>query len=99
MSEPAWDRLLELLDQFAGNPNLPLSADVERTFATLCAQAIEDGSVDRELHLPDAARWLTGLVAAFRVVRQAHPEVAPDDDLAVLRVIATRWLHPARLDR
>ena len=99
MTEPAWDRLLDLLERFASNPNLPLSDDVERTFAALCTQAIEEGSVDRELHLPDTARWLTGLVAAHRVVRQAHPEVPPDDDVAVLRIIVTRWLHPARLNR
>ena len=56
MSDTAWDQLLDLIDHFAANPDLPLSPDVERTFATLCAQAIEDGSVDRELHVADTAR-------------------------------------------
>jgi hypothetical protein len=99
VTDPAWDRLLDLLERFASNPNLPLVDDVERTFAALCGQAVEEGSVDRELHLQDTSKWLIGLVAAHRVVRQAHPEVPPDHDLAVLRVIVTRWLHPARLDR
>jgi hypothetical protein len=96
MTDTAWDRLLDLLDHFAASPDLPLSADVERTFATLCEQATADGSVDRELHVEDTARWLVGLVIAHRAVRDAHPEVAPDDDLAVLRVVVTRWLHRAR---
>jgi hypothetical protein len=39
MTDTAWDRLLDLLDHFAAKPDLPLSSDVERTFATLCAQA------------------------------------------------------------
>lgn len=96
MTNSAWDRLLDLLDHFAANPDLPLSPDVERTFATLCTQAIGDGSVDRELHVEDAARWLTGLVVAHRAVREAHPELPPDADLGVLRVVVTRWLHPTR---
>lgn len=96
INDTAWDRLLDLLDHFAGNPDLPLSPDVERTFAALCAQATEDGSVDRELHVEDTARWLTGLVVAHRAIRDTHPEVPPDADLGVLRVVVTRWLHPAR---
>lgn len=98
MNDTAWDRLVDLLDHFAANPDLPLTADVERTLAALCDQAISDGAVDRELHVEGAARWLVGLVIAHRAVREAHPEVDPDDDLGVLRVVVTRWLHPARLD-
>lgn len=95
-TDTAWDRLLDLLDHFAGKPDLPLSHDVERTLAALCAQAIDDGSVDRELHVDDTARWLVGLVVAHRAIRDAHPEVSPEADLGVLRVVVTRWLHPAR---
>ena len=96
MNETAWDRLLDLLDHFAADPDLAVTSDVERTFAALCAEAIADGSVDRELHVDDTARWLGGLVVAHRAVRNAHPELPDDADLAVLRVVVTRWLHPAR---
>jgi hypothetical protein len=96
VTDTAWDRLLDQLDHLAGNPDLPLSPGVERTFATLCAQAIGDGSVDRELHVEDAARWLAGLIVAHRAVREAHPDLPPDADLGMLRVMVTRWLHPAR---
>jgi hypothetical protein len=94
--DTAWDRLLDLLDHFAARPELPLGADVEATFAALCWEAVEDGVVDRELHVPDVSRWLTGLVVAHRVVRDTHPHVDADSDLADLRLIVTRWLHPAR---
>lgn len=98
-SDTAWDRLLDLIDHLAGTPEFPLPEDIENVFAGLCEEAARDGSVDRELHAIDTARWLAGLVSAHRYVRAAHPEVAADDDLAVLRVIVTRWLHPARVDR
>ena len=100
-SEPsgtAWDRLLDLIDHLAGTPENPLPDDLANQFAGLCEEAARDGSVDRELHPLDTARWLAGLIDAHRAVRSAHPEVAPDVDLAVLRVIVTRWLHPARVD-
>ncbi|MEJ7635959.1 hypothetical protein [Aeromicrobium sp.] len=99
MTETAWDRLLDLVDHLADNPHLPVAAEGERTFAALCTQAIADGSVDRELHADDTARWLAGLVIAYRAVREAHPDVPSDDDLGMLRVIITRWLHPARPGR
>jgi hypothetical protein len=98
-SETAWDQLLDRIDHLAGTPDKPLPDDLENQFAGMCEEAARDGSVDRELHAIDTARWLAGLLAAHRSVRSAHPEVAPDDDLAVLRVIVTRWLHPARVDR
>lgn len=95
----AWDQLLDTIDHLAANPDTALDDRVERTFAVLCSAAVEAGSVDRELHVDDTARWLRAMVAAHRDVRGAHPEVAADDDLAVLRLIATRWLHPHRLDQ
>lgn len=94
-----WDRLLDLIDHFADRPALPLDDDSERTFASLCEAATEDGDIDRELKPHDVGRWLTGLVATHRLLRQAHPEIESDDDLAVLRTIVTRWLHPARPGR
>jgi hypothetical protein len=96
-SETAWDRLLDLIDHLAGEPDNPLPDDLENQFATLCEEAARDGSVDRELHTSDTARWLAGLLDAHRAIRSAHPDNAADDDLAVLRVIVTRWLHPARV--
>jgi hypothetical protein len=98
MTDTAWDRLLDLIDHLAGTPETPLPDDIENVFAGMCEEAARDGSVDRELHAIDTARWLAGLVTAHRAVRAAHPEVRADDDLAVLRVIVTRWLHPARVD-
>jgi hypothetical protein len=97
MTETAWDRLLDLIDHLANSAEVP--DDIEDVFADLCEEATRDGSVDRELHPADTARWLAGLIEAHRAVRAAHPGVAADDDLAVLRVIVTRWLHPARPDR
>jgi hypothetical protein len=97
-AEP-WDELLDLIDHLAGDPDVALGTDVERRFAALCSKAIEAGEVDRELHVDDTARWLTALLAAHRVAREAHPDVPADDDGAVLRLIVTRWLHPHRLDQ
>lgn len=94
--ESAWDRLLELVDHLAADPSAAAGPDVERTFATLTAQAIEDHDVDIELHADDVARWLSGLITAYHAVRAAHIDVDPDTDLADLRRIITRWLHPAR---
>ena len=74
-----------------------LDGSVEHTFATLIVEAIEGGDVDGELHVDDTARWLCAMLAAHRATREAHPDVAADDDLAVLRLIVTRWLHPHRL--
>ncbi len=98
-SDTAWDRLFDLIDHLASDATAALPGDIENVFAGLCEDAARDGSVDRELHAIDTARWLAGLIEAHRIVRAAHPEVAADVDLAVLRVVVTRWLHPARVDR
>jgi hypothetical protein len=94
--DSAWDRMLDLIDHLAAAPERPLGPDVEQTFAELSTQARADGDIDAELHVDNVARWLTGLVAAHRAVRAAHPEVDADAHLADLRRIVTRWLHPAR---
>lgn len=94
--ESAWDSLLELLEQLATETDLTITDDVEQTFARLAQQAADDGVIDRELHVPDIARWLCGLAIAHREVRRRHLEAGRDDDLGPLLVIATRWLHPAR---
>ncbi|MBC7631282.1 hypothetical protein [Aeromicrobium sp.] len=99
MIDTAWDRLLDMIDHYADNPDRPVTVELEHTLAGLCVEAAREGSIDRELHMLATARWLSGLVAAHRVIRAMHPEVSPDDDLAVLRVIVTRWLHPARPGR
>jgi hypothetical protein len=95
----AWDRLLDLVDHLATHPVAPPTSELEVTLAALVSEAVVDRSVDRELHVPDTARWLAGLVAGHRAVRDAHPEIDADTDLAVLRLIITRWLHPARPGR
>ena len=93
----AWDRLLTLIEHLATQRDVEPPEDLENQFAGLCEEGARDGSIDRELHAIDTARWLVGLLAAHQSVRSNHPEVASDDDLAYLLVIATRWLHPARL--
>lgn len=98
MSPEPWDQLLDLIDHLAADPDLVLDENVERTFADMCTRAIDAGAADPELHINDTARWLTAMLAAHRVAREAHPEVPADDDGAVLRLIITRWLHPHRLD-
>lgn len=94
--DSAWDTMLDLLERLAMDPDLPVDADTELRFAELAQQAMADDTIDRELHLADVARWLCGLAVAHRVVRGAHPQGGPDGDLGPLRVIVTRWLHPAR---
>lgn len=94
--DSAWDRILDLIDHLAADPNRLVGPEIEHAFATLAEQAVADHDIDGELHVPDVARWLTGLVTAHRAVRAAHPEVEADTDLANLRRIATRWLHPPR---
>ena len=94
--DTAWDRLLDLVDHLAATPERPIGPDVEQDFAELARQAQLDGDVDGELHVDDVARWLAGLTTAHRSVRTNHPEIDPDTELAGLRRIVTRWLHPAR---
>ncbi|MET0449682.1 MAG: hypothetical protein ABW004_14800 [Aeromicrobium sp.] len=94
--DSAWDQLLDLLDQLAADPQQPVDRGVEARLAALSAEAQRDGDVDGELHVADTARWLAGLATAHRTVRANHPEVDADTDLADLRRIVTRWLHPAR---
>nr|MCW2727712.1 hypothetical protein [Aeromicrobium sp.] len=94
--DSAWDRLLELVDHLAADATAAGDPGVERAFAALTAEAIEARDIDIELHTADVARWLTGLVAAYHVIRATHVDVDADADLADLRRIITRWLHPAR---
>ncbi|MET0931506.1 MAG: hypothetical protein ABWX74_18440 [Aeromicrobium sp.] len=94
--DSAWDRLLDLLDQLAADPGRPIDDATESAFAELTTAAQQVGDIDGELHVIDVTRWLAGLATAHRAVRSSHPEVDPDTDLADLRRIVTRWLHPAR---
>ncbi|MDR7085958.1 hypothetical protein J2X11_000797 [Aeromicrobium panaciterrae] len=97
MSAEAWDEVLDTIDHLAVDPEAVLDGSVEQAFATLILKGIENGTVDGELHVDDTARWLCAILVAHRAARDAHPDVAADDDLAVLRLIVTRWLHPHRL--
>lgn len=94
--DSAWDRLLDLIDHLAATPERPIGPDVEQAFVELATRAQEDGDIDGELHVDDVARWLTGLATAHRAVRANHPDIDADTDLAGVRRIVTRWLHPAR---
>ena len=96
--EAPYERLLELVDRLACDRDVVIGHDVERTLEQLVIEALADGSVDRELHLPDVVRWLTALAHGYRAIRVDHPEVERDTELALLRLLITRWLHPARRD-
>lgn len=94
MPESAFEQLLDHLDQWSSDAStLP---DLE-TLRVLLEAGRADGSVDGELHADDTARWLVGIVTGARRVIDARA-VPVDDDLAQLRQLVTRWLHPARLD-
>lgn len=94
--DSAWDRLLDLVDHLAADATAAADPAVELTFATLAAEAIAAHDIDLELRADDVARWLTGLVSAYHLVRASNPGGDADTDLADLRRILTRWLHPAR---
>ncbi len=94
--DSSWDRLLDLIDHLAAQPTQPVDHDIETRLQSLCAESMADGYIDSELDARDSARWLGGLLVAYRTLRESHPHVDPDDELADLRRIATRWLHPAR---
>lgn len=96
--EAPYERLLELVDRLATDPDLAIGHDVERTLEQTVIEALADGSVDRELHLPDVVRWLTAVVHGHRALRVDHPQVEGDTELALMRLLITRWLHPARRD-
>ena len=90
-----WDDLLTTIDTLALTDQ-PLSTDTEAHLVRLIEQGQQDRSIDRELRPDVTARWLVGLALAQRALRE-HASVDDLDDAAQLRMIATRWLHPARL--
>ena len=94
--ESAWERMLDTVEQLADHPDHPIDTDVDARLAELATQAMSDGDIDGELHVPDVVRWLSVLALGHRAVRAARPGVDPESDLGNLRRIATRWLHPAR---
>lgn len=95
----AWDELLDAVDHLAADPGGALDHSAEERLVVGITRAVDEGDVDRELHVDDTARWLTAMLVAHRAVREQHPEVSADRELALLRLIVTRWLHPHRLDQ
>ncbi|WP_375000592.1 hypothetical protein [Aeromicrobium sp. CTD01-1L150] len=91
-----WDRLLDRLDELACAPH-ELPDDLESEISALLLAAMRDGMADRELDPADSARWLATLLRTLTVLQPQ--EARADDTLSTLRVIVTRWLHPARLDQ
>jgi len=89
----AWDDLVGMVDTFVTD-GVPVGA--EDALVPLLERAQGDRFVDRELHVPDAARWLVGLALGYHALRGRAPETDLDRDQADLRLIVTRWLHPAR---
>lgn len=96
--EAPYEQLLDLVDRLASDPALPVNHDTERMLESIVIAAIADDSIDRELHLPDTVRWLLAMVHGHRALRQSHPEVDADTEIALMRALITRWLHPARPD-
>lgn|GEM_PF-5699620 len=92
----AWDDLLDTVDRYASLGAEGVPADAEAHLEDLVRQSMADHTIDTELHAPDAARWLVGLALAHQSVRERSPGTDPELDLADLRLILTRWLHPAR---
>ncbi len=96
--EAPYEQLMDLVDRLASDPALPVNHDTERTLETIVIAAVADDSIDRELHLPDTVRWLMAMVHGHRALRESHPDVDADTELALMRALITRWLHPARPD-
>lgn len=89
----AWDDLITAVETWAETQT---PANAESILLPIVEQAMADRSVDRELHAPDVARWLVGLTLGHQALRARVQQVDEDLDLADLRLITTRWLHPAR---
>ena len=90
----AWDELMTLVDHVAaGRAHLP-SPD---TLEDLVARGQAERTIDTELHPADTARWIVGLLAGHGHLRH-HLTTGADAsrDADDLRLILTRWLHPAR---
>lgn len=93
----AWDALLDRVDRLVASATL-VDPGIVDELGDLIAAAITEGAVDRELDPRASGRWLAALASAHGHLLAAHPEADADAELALLRVIITRWLHPGRLD-
>ncbi|TXL62264.1 hypothetical protein [Aeromicrobium terrae] len=92
----SWDELLDALDHAVAAPDRPVDpAEIAR----LVRQGMDEGSVDRELDPEACGRWIAALTRTHAAVVAEHPDLDSDTELALLRVVVTRWLHPRRLDR
>lgn len=96
--ESPYERLLDVVDSLASDPDVPVNLETERLLEQLVIEGVADSSIDRELHVGDIVRWLTGFIHGHRALRVDHAEIDPDVELALMRTIVTRWLHPARRD-
>ena len=93
-----WDDLLTTIDTLALTDQ-PMDVDTETRLVGLIERGQADRSIDRELRPDVTARWLVGLALAQRALRDRaviDESVDSLDDATQLRMIATRWLHPAR---
>lgn len=88
---------MDLLDRSTAE-GTDLGEDLLAELAGLVALAQADGTVDRELHPTESARALLALLVGHRHVR-GLPGAGADEDLATLRLVVTRWLHPTRVGR
>jgi truncated hemoglobin YjbI len=88
----AWDAIWAEVDRLLGGG----SEDVPALTAHVRA-AQEAHVVDRELRPEATARWLVALADACRRLTETHPDDDADTEIATMRMIATRWLRPARM--
>lgn len=88
----AWDALWAEVDRLLGGGDEDVAA-----LTAHVRGAQEAGIVDRELRAEATARWLVALADACRRLTQTHPDQDPDTEIAIMRMIATRWLRPARM--
>jgi len=89
----AWDDLLSMIDRYlrSGVPD-----DAEHHLLPVVERAQRERSIDRELRSDDVARWIVCLVLGHDALRQRHRDVPAELDHSDLRLVLTRWLHPAR---
>lgn len=88
----AWDAIWAEVDRLLGGGEEDVPALTGHVRAAQAAHV-----VDRELRPEATARWLVALADACRRLTETHPAYDADTEIATMRMIATRWLRPARM--
>ncbi len=88
----AWDAIWAEVDRLLAGGRPDVAALTAHVVAAQDAHV-----VDRELRPEATARWLVALADACRRLTDTHPASDTDAEIATMRMIATRWLRPARM--